>query len=488
VRGLRVSAWPLTVGVVAAAGIALRVWLYRSSLEIPDADEGLMGLLTRHILHGQIPTFLWGVAYCGPQEALLAVPGFAVFGSSWLALRIVPMALTAVTAVLVWRVGRRTIGDTAAVAAACCAWVWPAHVLFETTREVGFYAINATYCALIVLLALRVVERPDRTRTAIFGLVLGLAFWETSQIIPIAVPVVVWTVWRQPRALRHLWLALPLALLGALPWIAWNATHHWASLSLPQGHSNTTYFHRLRVFVSPLLLLLLGLRAPGTLQPLFARPLVYLVYACLLALFAYGAYRTRKRTVSILYVTAAVFPFVYSTASETAYSIDPRYLIVLSPIVVLLVAQLFTTWPRALVGIAVLGAITIVTFGRMQPNSPAVPRNFRPLIATLDRFQLDHVYTDYWVAYVLDFDTRERIVAVENKFYAARFENGQAVLASDPFVHHATYQREVQAAPRRGFVFLRDELPSIAILPQLVRHGYRRVDVGTFVVYVPPAS
>jgi Dolichyl-phosphate-mannose-protein mannosyltransferase len=285
----RISPWPATIGVVAVVGIAMRVWLYRSALEIPDSDEALMGLMTRHILHGQIPTFLWGVAYCGPQEALLAAPGFAVFGSSWLALRLVPMALTAVTAVLVWRVGRRTIGNTAAIAAGCCAWVWPAHVLFETTREVGFYAINATYCSLILLLALRVVERPDLTRTAIFGLVLGLA-----QLRPAD---------RDARPVQH-----------------------------------------------------------------------------------------RPRLHGLL------------------------------------------------------------------------------------------------IAYVLDFDTRERIVGVENKFYTARLEHGQDVLPSDPYVHHATYQREVEAAPRRGFVFLRDELPSIQILPQLVRHGYRRVDVGTFVVYVPPAT
>ena len=62
----------------------------------------------------------------------------------------------------------------------------------------------------------------------------------------------------------------------------------------------------------------------------------------------------------------------------------------------------------------------------------------------------------------------------------------EAVLPDDPVVHHATYQRRVSAAPRRGFVFFRRELGSTPIVGQLERHGYRKHPVGPFVVYAPP--
>ena len=70
--------WSGLLAAVCGAGILLRVWVYRSTLGIPDSDEAVVGLMARHILHGQITTFFWGQAYGGSQEALLdgaRVPG-----------------------------------------------------------------------------------------------------------------------------------------------------------------------------------------------------------------------------------------------------------------------------------------------------------------------------------------------------------------------------------------------------------------------------
>src|SRR5439155_1395515 len=110
-------------------------------------------------------------------------------------------------------------------------WIWPPYNIVNASRP-GFYASDVFYCALLMLLALRVVERPDRTRVGLFGLVLGLAYWETSQIVPIALPLIAWTIWKQPRALRYVWLAAPLAVLGALPWLLWNVRHDFGSLDM----------------------------------------------------------------------------------------------------------------------------------------------------------------------------------------------------------------------------------------------------------------
>ncbi len=90
------SRWGITFVVAGIAGVALRVWVYRSALGVPNSDEAVVGLMTRHIIEGEFPTFFWGQAYGGSQEALLTVPGFAIAGSGWLALRIVPIALYAV--------------------------------------------------------------------------------------------------------------------------------------------------------------------------------------------------------------------------------------------------------------------------------------------------------------------------------------------------------------------------------------------------------
>jgi hypothetical protein len=488
VTRLRVTGWGVAFAAAAVAGIALRVWVYRSSLGVPNSDEAVVGLMARHMIHGQLTTFFWGQAYGGPLEALLAVPGFVIAGSSWPGLRAVPIGLNVAALFLIWRVGLRVVGERAAVVASGLFWVWPPFVLYELVHEQGFYGFDVVFCALILLLSLRVVEQPTRTRVGLFGLVIGIAFWETSQIVPIAVAAIAWTAWRQPRCLRHAWLAVLLGLLGALPWLIWNIRHDWGSFHLP-GVPKTSYARRVRLFFSPVLPMMLGLRAPFSQQALVWSPLVGLLYLGLLALFLYGAYRSRRSPRSLLYLVAGLYPFLYAIAAQTFDTSQPRYLVVLTPVLVLLVAQVLTSWARFAVAIALASVLSVVTFHRMEkvpPPLPMAPRSIAPLVATLDRLHLDRVYAKYWVAYVLDFDTKERIVAVENRFDDVRFVRGRAVLPDDPVVKSGAYQDEVASAPRRGFVFFDQDVGTVPIIPGLVAHGYRRVDVGPFVVYAPP--
>jgi hypothetical protein len=488
---LAVSRWAVLVGVTFVAGVVLRVWLYRSNLGIPNSDEAVFGLMAMHAMHGEFTTFLWGQAYGGSQEALLAVPLFAVFGPSWIALRMVSFVLTAVAALVVWRVGLRTIGSRAAAVAGAAYWIWPPFLLFHLGHQYGFYASGVTYCGLILLLALQIVERPSRLRVGLLGLVLGLAFWQTPQMVPIAVPALAWMVWRRPGSLRHIWVAVPLALIGAAPWLSYNARHDWSSLSLP--FADTSYIHRLRVFVSPLIGMTIGLRTPFTQELLLPRLVTYLVYVVLLVLFVVSAIKTRTRLVSLLYAVAIVFPFVYAIQPLTKVSSEPRYLLIATPVLTLLLAQLATTYARAIAALAIAAALSIVTLHRMDftaqggaqdPLAPP-PADFRPLIATLDRVGLTRVYADYWVAYRLDFETHERIIAANNRFRSATFMNGQVTPPIDLW-RYPPYAVKVAAASH-GFVFLREATALNRIAPLLERHRYRRYAVGRFVVYAPPS-
>jgi hypothetical protein len=483
------------IALVGLLGIALRVWTYRSTLGVPNADEAVVGLMARHVLDGELTTFYWGQAYGGSQEALLTAPVFWVAGSSWLALRAIPLALDVVAVLLVWRVGRRTIGERAAVVAACLFWIWPPFVLFQLVHQQGFYASNVVYCALLLLLALRLVERPDRPRVALFGLVLGLAFWQTAQIVPVAAGVIGWIVWKQAGRLRRLWAAVPFAVLGALPWIVWNARNDWESLSMPDYGDKA---HSLRLLASPVLPMMVGLRAPFSAQLLLPRALTYVIYVGVIAAFVYGALEARRQSYSIFYVVAAVFPFVYMISPKTVFSLGtPRFIVVLGPVLALLLAQVATTYVRAALILALAGVISVVTLQRMdewfresRPQTTyakglgprqtvqAVPRDLGPLVSALDRLGLKHVYADYWLAYRLDFDTRERVLAVESRF--------AALPSFQEDVRYRPYDREVKRA-RHGFVFYRQAVGSLPIVPQLEQHGYRRHVVGSYVIYAPAA-
>jgi hypothetical protein len=262
--------------------------------------------------------------------------------------------------------------------------------------------------------------------------------------------------------------------------------------------------HSLRLLVSPVLPMMVGLRAPFSAELLLPATLTYLIYVGLVAAFAYGALKARHRSSSILYVVVAVFPFVYVISPKTVYSLGtPRFIVVLAPVLALLLAQVATRYVRAAAILALACVVSVVTLHRMNewfraPPAPIthaqglgprhavqwVPRDLGPLVSALDTLGLDHVYADYWLAYRLDFDTRERIVAVENQFEDLTFQRGRATPSFQPDVRYRPYDREVRRA-RHGFVFYRQTVGSVPIVAQLEQHGYRRHVVGSYIVYAP---
>jgi hypothetical protein len=209
--------------------------------------------------------------------------------------------------------------------------------------------------------------------------------------------------------------------------------------------------------------------------------------------------------VSILYVVTAVFPFVYVISPKTTWAVGtPRFIVVLTPVLALLLAQLATTRLRAVAVLALACIVSVVTLHRMDvwfrdvpgPTTNAkglgprhavqwVPRDLGPLISGLDQLGLDRVYAEYWLAYRLTFDSRERIIAAQNEFKDVRFENGVAIPSSPVNLRYKPYEREVDRARRHGFVFYREIFDSVPIVDELERNGYRRHDAGDYVILAP---
>jgi len=480
------------IAVVVAAGIVLRVWVYKTPAGAPDSDEAIVGLMTRHAVHGEFTTFYWGQPYGGSQEALLGVPLFAMFGSSLVALRLVPICLTAIAAVLVWRAGRRMFGDPGGAVAALLLWLWPAYAIVHTTPAFGFYGATLVYVSLLLLLALRFVDAPTAWRAACFGLALGLGFWESAQIIPVALPVIAWTIWHGRPGLRAAAAAAAGAVVGALPWLVWNIRNDWHSVL---ARANLTqYVHGLRLFFSPLLPMLLGLRTPLTGELLLPKPVMYAIYVALLLAVVWGAVRFARTDASLVYAAAIAFPFIWAISHRVSLlTSHPVYLVVASPLIVLVVGSFVRT---ALVGAVVLAlavCVSAVTIHRMnawlgasRPHwPPNTPRRLSSLVATLDRLRLDHVYAEYWIAYRLDFDSNERLVATPDDWLHWTVHNGVVSPVPSVTVRYRRYQAEV-LHHRHGFVFFRRPIEPTPIVAALRGHGYSRTLAGPFVVWAPP--
>jgi 4-amino-4-deoxy-L-arabinose transferase-like glycosyltransferase len=168
-----------------------------------DSDEAVPGLMARHFLHGEFSTFYWGQAYGGTAEVGVVAVIFAVGGSGAVTLRLASMLLYALGAVLLWRIGRRTIGEPAATVAALLVWLSPAYFLFRSTREYGYQQVLLVLGLAILLLALRLAERVTRLDCLGLGLSLGVGWWTSPQIVLVALPALAWLACRRPQVWRR---------------------------------------------------------------------------------------------------------------------------------------------------------------------------------------------------------------------------------------------------------------------------------------------
>jgi hypothetical protein len=545
----RVRASPTALVVLAAVltGILLRAAVHWSSLGVLDGDEAVWGLMVRHALDGELTAFYWGQGYGGTQEVLLTVPLFALMGTSVLAMRAVPVLLTAVAALLVWRIGRRTIGEPAATFAAALFWVWPPYLIWKSDRAHGFYGSGLVLAALVLLLVLRLVERRSRRDTALLGLVLGLAWWQTPQVVPIAVPALVFLalrtrfgmtlrrrgalggarqgrrerqyqrygcdrersiraaqrgpaaqgfiskrVLRRPHAYRDAWPAVPLALLGALPWIISNVQHDWWSFRIDSG--DTPYGSRLRGFFSATFPMTIGLRIPFTSDWLLGRALSAVVYAGLLIALAALFWRKRRTNIALLFAVAIAYPFLYAISPSTWLVDEPRYVLLLVPVLVLLFAQGLTSVRRGALAVAAATALSAFVMVRLSSSAEYdrradglfVPSDFKPLIAALERRKIDRVFSSYWIAYRLNFETRERLIASEYLLGTLSARDGRIVprLPTRPNDNrHRPYDTAVRAAPNPAWVLLPVAGDDVDARQLLLREGYVRSLVGGFALY-----
>src|SRR4051812_23832432 len=193
--------WPLAVGASVLAGVVLRVVVLLGHWGTVDSDEAVVGLMARGFRHGDWRAFYWGQHYAGTQETALV----ALAGASTAALKLVPVVLCAVAAVLTWRVGRRLVDERLAQAAGLLCWVGPGAYVWWSTKERGFSWVAPALALFLVPAPQRVVERGRVLDGAVLGLAAGLGFWASPTVLYFAVPAGLWVVARRHPPLR--WLA-----------------------------------------------------------------------------------------------------------------------------------------------------------------------------------------------------------------------------------------------------------------------------------------
>ncbi len=466
-------------------GLVLRVWILSShALGTVDMDEAVSGLMARHVFDGDVKVFFWGQSYGGTQEAFATGALFAVFGASALALKIVPVLLYAAAALLVWRVGRRIVGEPAAMIAAVVFWIGPTFFVLRSTKAYGFYGTAWVVGLAILLAALRLRDRVTTAEVAWLGFLVGLGWWATPQVVFVAVPTSVWLCLRAPRVLRQAPVAAGSALVGASPWLVWNVTHGWGSLdtAIFAGIPDNSYLDHLRGFFNPLLPMALGLRVPYSRKWILGEGWSKAVYLALLVAFAAAVVRWLLRSPrhrgsadlagngEVLLLIAVAYPFLYSLSPTAFYLDECRYLFLLSPVVALLVAGVLSDPVRQWAGVAAVAFLSVAGLREINVPDGQAPRSLRPLLRALEQRGVEHLFAPYRIANRITFDSDEEIIA--------------APLAGGRWPPH---YRAVHDSPSPAYAFAQGTPEQAQFEEALARRQVtaEKTTVGVFDVYEP---
>ena len=492
-RGLQhsVGLTHVLVAAGAAAGLGLRLWVLDAEGTL-DADEAVWGLMSRRMLDGEFPVFFWGQAYGGTQEAVLGAPLVAAFGLEPWAIRAVPLALWALAAVLVWRVGRHIMEEHAARLAAALFWVWPAYFIWKSTRAHGFYGSVLVLGLTVLLLTLRLAERRSRRDLVLLGLALGCGWWASPQIVVLALPALLWLVWER-REIARAWPTVGLAAAaGAAPWLIANVEHGWYSLRL--GDAQGTAFEHAHNLATATMPTALGLRVPFSLSWVAGVHVGIALYGLALLVFWLLLLRFRTSRLRPLLLIALLFPVFYVLSPYTWLNTEPRYLATLSPVLALLIGSTLTTPRRAVLVLAAALTLSIAALAEMdrhdlsaiRTEGVAVPNDIGPLLRMLAAHGVEHAYASYWVAWRITFESGERIVGAPSNHLRARVRGGRVDPHDEGLGRYPPYYERAQQDPDAAHVFLAGGDVEPKVRPLLDRTGYRRLEAGGFVVFLAP--
>jgi hypothetical protein len=163
-------AW-IILAVVLLFVIAVRIRL----LDIPlERDEGEYAYMGQLILQG-IPPYTLAYTMKFPGTALMYALFMALFGQTLQGVHLGLLVVNCVSAVLVFLIGRRLFGDTAAVVAAI------SYAVLSLNHSVLGFAAHATHFVVLMALggALALLTALDKDRPVLYfpaGMLFGLAF------------------------------------------------------------------------------------------------------------------------------------------------------------------------------------------------------------------------------------------------------------------------------------------------------------------------
>ena len=175
------------ISLVIIISLSIR-WILILINKVPfNSDEAVVGLMARHILVGEHPTFFYGQAYMGSLDAYFVAGSFLLFGKTVNAIRISQSLLFVIFLLLSYQFSCRLFNSRkAALVTIIFLAAAPVNFLLYTTVTLGGYLEALIIGVAILWISFEIQQKLSQSGTnqkkinilcLIFGFLMGLGVW-----------------------------------------------------------------------------------------------------------------------------------------------------------------------------------------------------------------------------------------------------------------------------------------------------------------------
>jgi len=426
------------------------VYTYPVHRYLADADSLLTGMGAFRIAEGRLPVFHSGVRI-GALESYVHAAVFSAFGASRATIAVAPFLSGVLILLAFFFLARRLIGRQAACFA-LLVFAFPSPSFLYWT-----YMPNGTPETILLGLAALWTAAESREHPgsaslpAVFGLVSGLAFWNSLQALACVVPGTILVLRSRPGragALRAVGLAAAGFVVGAAPWITDNVVHPLASFRPSLAAHAIGGFEglvsNLRQFVFgqlPELIVTGDLEAGGTPLAGWRLPAALALVALNVAAVLLASRRLPEALRRGRTIAQGLAPLGLTGALASAFfifsEIDPgpgpttRHLLFVLPLLTaclgLLLARLsLRSFPLALaLGLAValfdFSSYALLPGRALREQLEAGAASDARFVSFLENRRVTAVLGDYRTVYPVNFLSHERVLGVPTSAAADRY-------------------------------------------------------------------
>jgi len=441
--------YPLWILLAAGVLVPRAYLIFRFRSALIESDEAVMGLIARHMIQGQFPIFFYGQHYMGTLEGLLLVPFFVLFGATPFILKLVPLFLFLGFLVAHYRLAMEVVSREKAILATFLVGISSNFLVIWSMKCRGSMVLLLLGTVALLMTARMLRNGYSWSGFGWLGVVLGLAWWSHFLAAVYILPIGILLLLRdESRCLRLAPLAVVGFLIGSLPFWIYNLTHHGASLFIGGREQTNLVTDAWNIF---------GVGFPVILG---ARPnwgeVSYFPGAALIVvgIFLFTLVRLSARWFGskgprewapghLLLIFALCDPVITAASGFAWFMSEPRYLIAVYSVVFILIVAAIDS-KRILIAVFSF-FLALNLWGSLTTTHPEFTaytntESLGPLIQYLDQHGLHAVYAPYWLAYRLDFESHETIIATP---------------LEDDTMRYPPYLETVRKSPNPAYIQLR---------------------------------